>query len=239
MPWARLSVSPRRRPPALHFARLSRSTTNAATCVLSPSSLATKCSLSLQLVFICYWMRTSGPRRRGCPGWKAAFPCPPMRAGLNTFGDEDFHVHSPVKVYPSSLEETTRLLKGWSLERALLLETRASGKTLLSKRDSFSRGGSKPCTVYSWLTVGHSDLWVRKPSQQTNMKSRLKQNFYFTECKTEGLFALFLFFLVKVPLMICLLSITVRTIKYSLYLTNILLNLVCSVSSWIPTKAPE
>lgn len=185
VPWARLSVLPRRRPPALHFASLSNSTTNAATCVLSPSSLATKCSLSLQLVFICYWMRISRPRRRGCPGWKAAFPHPPMRTGRNTFGDEDFHVHSPVKVYPSSFEETTRLLKGLSLERALLLETHTSGKTLLSKRDSFSRAGSKPCTVYSWLTVGHNDLRVRKPSQQTNMKSRLKKNFTLLNAKLK------------------------------------------------------
>lgn len=130
--------------------------------------------LGNQLVLICCWIRNSGPRARcqspgvrcleGCIPGEAS--CSPMRTGLNIHGNEDFHVHSPVKVYTSSFEETTRLLKSLSLERAPLLEKHMSRRPWWVSSIHFPEQAQNCGLFIPHLQYDsvHNDLWVRKSS---------------------------------------------------------------------------
>lgn len=85
------------------------------------------------------------------PSSPAAPPTPkPLRS----------HVHSPVTVYTSSFEEITKLLKGFSLKRALLLETHVSRSPC--QASSIFQSGLQTGR-YLFLSCGTQ----RSPSQKT------------------------------------------------------------------------
>lgn len=148
----------------------------------------------------------------GCQAWKAAFPCLEKR-----------HPHLALGTGVTGGLGSAGGTLDWMIFVAF--------PTLNDSMISHSR--LQMGATHSWLPAGHEDLWVRKVNRLIWKADKIRISFFFTTCKTED----FVWFLIKMPLLICLEVLKPEQLNISSTWANLLLNLACELLN--SARAPE